>query len=67
MLVLSRKVGQSIRLADDIEVVITSIRGNRVELGIVAPREVLIQRSELCDPSASPPKYVNEVSRNAYR
>jgi carbon storage regulator len=47
MLILTRKVGESIRLGDDIEVVVKEIRGNQVRIGIDAPEEVPIYREEL--------------------
>ena len=47
MLVLSRKVGESIRIGDGITVVINRIAGNRVTLGLEAPRNMRIVRGEL--------------------
>ena len=47
MLVLSRRAGESIKIADDIEIVVNRIRGNRVTLGINAPNEVRVMRNEL--------------------
>lgn len=47
MLVLSRKIGQRIRIGDQIEIVIADVRGDRVRVGIVAPPEVPVHREEL--------------------
>ena len=47
MLVLSRKVGEEIVIADNIRVTVVAIRGNQVRLGFEAPPEVAIQREEL--------------------
>ena len=47
MLVLSRRIGQSLRIGDSIDVQVIRIEGERVVLGIVAPREVPVVRSEL--------------------
>lgn len=47
VLVLSRKLGESICLNDNIEVVVTAIQGNRVSLGIAAPKSIGIRRGEL--------------------
>ena len=49
MLVLSRKVGERIMIGEGIEVIVNKIRGDKVTLGIVAPKEVPIKRSELDD------------------
>ncbi len=47
MLVLSRKPGESIKLGDQIEVIIVAVEGQRVRIGIKAPREVRIMRTEI--------------------
>lgn len=44
MLVLTRKTDERIVIGDGIEVVVLSVRGNRVTLGIAAPRETSIRR-----------------------
>ncbi len=46
MLVLTRKADQSIMLGDDIEIVVSSIEGNAVRIGIKAPRDLKILRKE---------------------
>ena len=47
MLVLSRKPGESIKLGDDIEIILVAVEGQRVRIGIKAPREVRILRTEV--------------------
>ncbi len=47
MLVLSRKEGERLVIGEDITLVISKIEGNRVSIGIEAPRDVKIMRSEL--------------------
>jgi len=46
MLILARKVGQSILIGDEIELTVTEIRGDQVRLGIAAPRAVAVRRKE---------------------
>ena len=47
MLVLSRKLGEKVVIGDNVEVTVTQISGGRVRLGISAPRDVRIRRTEL--------------------
>jgi carbon storage regulator len=47
VLVLSRKIDQSLNLGDDIVVTVLGIEGDRVKLGIEAPRSVTILRQEV--------------------
>ncbi|TWT90570.1 hypothetical protein Mal64_09640 [Pseudobythopirellula maris] len=49
MLVLSRKKNESIVINDDITIVVVEIRGDKVRLGIEAPKEVPVHRSEVYD------------------
>jgi len=49
MLTLTRKVGETIRIGDDIEIVVKEIRKNQVRIGIVAPKHVKIYREEIYD------------------
>ena len=46
MLVIRRRAGQSIRIGDDVEIHIAEITPSRVTLGIQAPREIVVSRSE---------------------
>ncbi len=47
MLVLTRKLGQEIILSDTIRVVLCQIKGDKVRIGIEAPPEVSVDRSEI--------------------
>ena len=47
MLVLSRQKDESIIIGDDIEITIVDVRGDKVRLGINAPREVSVHRKEV--------------------
>lgn len=47
MLVLSRKVGQTIQIGDNITITVTQVNGKNIRIGIDAPAEVPIRRGEL--------------------
>lgn len=49
MLVLSRKRDESIVINDNITIVVVEIRGDRVRLGIEAPKEIPVHRREVYD------------------
>lgn len=49
MLVLSRKKNESIVINNDITITVVEIRGDKVRLGIVAPKEVPVHRQEVYD------------------
>ncbi len=47
MLALTRKKGESIMIADNIEIVVLGVSGEQVKLGVLAPREVSVHRKEI--------------------
>jgi len=47
MLILTRHVGESIIINDNIEVRVLGIKGNQIRLGFVAPDDVIIHREEI--------------------
>ncbi|MDL2293607.1 carbon storage regulator CsrA [Ruminococcaceae bacterium OttesenSCG-928-D13] len=49
MLILTRKTGQGFTIGDDIEITITEVSGDKVRVGINAPRDIKILRSELSE------------------
>lgn len=49
MLVLSRKKSESIIINDDIVITVVEVRGDKVRLGIQAPRDVPVHRKEVMD------------------
>lgn len=49
MLVLSRQKDESIIIGDDIKITIVDVRGDKVRLGIEAPREISVHRKEIYD------------------
>ena len=51
MLVLSRKTGESIQIAENIFVTVSEVKGGRVRLSIEAPRNIRVLRQEVYDRS----------------
>lgn len=47
MLVLTRRIGESVLIGDEIEVTLLDVKGDSIRVGIKAPRETRIQRSEI--------------------
>lgn len=49
MLILTRKVGQGFMIGQDVEITITEISGDKVRVGIEAPKQIKVLRRELCE------------------
>lgn len=47
MLVLSRRIGESLNIGDDIVITILGVKGNQVRIGIQAPKEIAVHRQEI--------------------
>jgi len=47
MLILSRRIGESIRIGDEVTITILQIKGGQVKIGINAPKEVAVHREEV--------------------
>jgi|TARA_R110000751_G_scaffold86636_6_gene172358 carbon storage regulator len=62
MLVLSRKPGESITIDENIVITVVEIRGDKVRLGIEAPKEIKVHRQEIFDAIASKDQLTDESS-----
>lgn len=47
MLILTRRVGETVRIGDDVSITVLGVKGNQVRIGIDAPREVAVHREEI--------------------
>ncbi|MGD9560459.1 MAG: carbon storage regulator CsrA [Oscillospiraceae bacterium] len=67
MLILTRKPGQGFTVGDDIEITITEISGDKVRVGINAPKEVKILRLELSETVEENQQAANKADAGALR
>lgn len=55
MLVLTRKTNQSIKIGENIEITVLSVSGDKVRIGIDAPRDISVFRREVLENDDGPP------------
>ena len=47
MLILTRRIGETLNIGDDVQVIVLGIKGNQVRLGVDAPKEIPVYRQEI--------------------
>ena len=47
MLILTRRIGESVVIGDDIHITVLGVKGNQVRLGVNAPKDVSVHREEI--------------------
>ena len=47
MLILTRRIGETVVIGNDVDITVLGVKGNQVRLGVTAPREVSVHREEI--------------------
>jgi carbon storage regulator len=61
MLILTRRVGESLRIADDVVVTVLGVKGHQVRIGIAAPRTIAVDREEVYERKRAEPRHAPEI------
>ena len=56
MLILTRRIDESLVIGDDVTITILGIKGNQVRIGVAAPKDVAVHREELAEKPITVPK-----------
>jgi len=67
MLILTRKLGENIRIGDDVKITILDIKGGQVKLGIEAPPHISVHREEIYERIREENRRASEVSPQLLR
>lgn len=51
MLILTRRVGETLMIGDEVTVTVLGVKGNQVRIGVNAPKEVSVHHKNVCSPS----------------
>lgn len=65
MLILTRRVGETLMIGDDVSVTVLGVKGNQVRLGINAPRDVAVHREEIYERINQEPQDAVVVEENS--
>lgn len=67
MLILTRKLGENIRIGEDVKITVLDVKGGQVKLGIEAPPHVAVHREEIYEKIREENRRASEVDSRALR
>ena len=65
MLILTRRVGESLVIGDDVTITVLGVKGNQVRIGVKAPRDVSVHREEIMNRIQEESGQVAEPGKNS--
>ncbi|TNC79243.1 MAG: carbon storage regulator [Oleiphilus sp.] len=63
MLILTRRIGESLMSGDDVRITVLGVKGNQVRLGVAAPKDVSVHREEIYDRIATESKGASDKAQ----